>query len=104
MIWVCNSSAKGALLETFCHQLTHEVLFPGYTLESRQRHQHARKSKELYAMDALPELLLLKTLKRASCMTVDQVASGKSALARQVAKMRKGAQLPKQELNSSLSL
>ena len=61
-----------------------------------------QESKELYAMDALPELL--KTLKRASCMTVDQVASGKSALARQVAKMRKGAQLPKQELNSSLSL
>ena len=48
-------------------------------------------------VEALPELL--KTLKRAAGMTVDQIASGKSGLARGIAKMRSGSQtVPKQEL------
>ena len=55
------------------------------------------------AVEALPELL--KTPERAAGMTVDQIASGKSALAGEIAKIRKGSKtLPKQELNSSLSL
>ena len=62
-----------------------------------------QEGHEICAVEAFPELL--KTLTRAAGMTVDQIASGKSLLPRDIAKMRRGSQtLPKQGLNRSLSL
>ncbi|CAE6916990.1 Chek2, partial [Symbiodinium sp. KB8] len=97
VIWACSSPAKGALLEAFCQQhmrcyFTETLLNLGSDINRQEGHE----------IGSTPGAV--EDSEKGAGMTVGQITSGKSTLARELAKKQSGGSqtLLKQEENAKM--